>query len=400
MKTRIYSCMWLMIIGSVTMPVCGQLAVTPDPPAVGQETLTVSGHTGVPDVTMKGLPGDVKTDSNGRYVATVPLNWSGTVRPEKAGIQFRPHEMSLTRVKGDIRDMNFTAEVPSLPTSTAERDVLFVPNAAEEVYKFAAVQQDMRVMLHILKRAVQEEQTPLMADMFSPYGNLLKKDGQALPSLYIQGYGALFFVQAGIALEWSPEPALAVKTEGDDEASVDPVWREARDQVLNPAARPNQLRSSRRDTEALMRKIIGAMAHAANIRHMGPDERVVVTVFSGAASRAAYGMMGAMMGSPGGMPSDLYGRGGGYGGMGVGGAGGVYGGGGDDYMTGPGASTSRRGSRSQRGFGFSSASRSDDPSIGKKTTMTLEANRARINAFSKGQIGLDEFVQSMKVTKY
>ena len=234
----------------------------------------------------------------------------------------------------------------------------------------------------------------MVSDLFSPYGSLLNRPEQTLPSLYIQGYGALFFVQAGFPLEWSAEPVLAVGMEGKDDPSEDPVWQEARDQVLNPAAQANQPRSPRRDTEALMRNLIKAMGHAANIRHMAPEERVVVTILSGSQMPSMYGMMGG----PGGMPSDLYGMG--YGSAGGAGAGDVYGGGGEGYGAGSSVSTSRRGSRSQRSSGFASASRSGASSMRSKSTVTIEATRAQINAFSKGQIPFDEFVKCVQVTKY
>ena len=52
-------------------------------------TWTIQGSTGVPGVTMTGLPSQngqtVVTDQNGFYSAVVDYGWSGTVRPAKEG---------------------------------------------------------------------------------------------------------------------------------------------------------------------------------------------------------------------------------------------------------------------------------------------------------------------------
>ena len=51
---------------------------------------TISGHVGLPDVRLEGLPGSVMSDGAGNYVAEVDFGWVGTVRPRKEGYGFDP----------------------------------------------------------------------------------------------------------------------------------------------------------------------------------------------------------------------------------------------------------------------------------------------------------------------
>lgn len=61
-------------------------------------TFTISGSTQVEGVTLKGLPDNPKSGANGAYSATVPFNWTGTVKPEKDGYTFEPAEKPYTEI--------------------------------------------------------------------------------------------------------------------------------------------------------------------------------------------------------------------------------------------------------------------------------------------------------------
>ncbi|MCP4453076.1 MAG: hypothetical protein GY809_16565 [Planctomycetes bacterium] len=406
MNTRLNVCVGLVLLGFLTKPMLGQVDSLPADSTVASKTeFRVSGNVHVSGVTMQGLPGHVRTDASGRYVATVPLNWIGTITPQKEGVQFFPTGTRLTRVTGDMDNVDFNVMRPSLGIGSSNQEVLVVPTTEVMPNQFAAIQQDMRVMLHILKKAVQDEKNPLVGGVFSQYGNLLGRNESSLQSLYIQGYGALFFVQANIPLEWSAEPVLAVGPEGQDGESADPVWQQARNQVFNPASQANQPRSSRRDTEALMRKLIDGLKHATNIRYLGPEERVVVTVLSGSDIPGMFGM--AAGGGGGGRPGGYYRASSGRGGGGSRG-GGTYGGGGgygDDMMMGGGGEPyGRSGTSGEPGMGRSSgfavSPGQSMPQAGPKSTLTLQATKAQIDAFAQGKMMLDEFLKYVQVIRY
>jgi len=70
------------------------------------QTFTISGNTGVFDVTMTGLPGDPVTDRNGSYTATVNYGWSGTVTPTREGYSFEPASKVYSNLISDQANDN------------------------------------------------------------------------------------------------------------------------------------------------------------------------------------------------------------------------------------------------------------------------------------------------------
>ena len=58
---------------------------------------------------MIGFPEEVVSDASGRYTATVPWNWSGTVTPTKTAYQFEPVSKSYKDVTRDLKDDNYKA---------------------------------------------------------------------------------------------------------------------------------------------------------------------------------------------------------------------------------------------------------------------------------------------------
>ncbi len=393
MKMRLNMTVWLVMVSFMTAPALGQ-----DDSAAGPKEFTISGNAGVPNATIRGVPGNVITDSDGRFIATVPYNWVGTITPGLSGHKFDPPSISFACVSKNHHDQNFNVIAPIPMMTSSNLEVLVVPTTEVKPNQFSAIQQDMRVMLHILKKAAKDEKNQLVGGVFSQYGNLLGRNDQSLQSLYIQGYGALFFVQAGFPLEWSSEPVLAVGSEDKEKPSADPVWQQASNQVFNPASQANQPRSSRRDTEALMRKLIEGLKHAANIRYLAPDERVVVTLLSGSEAHAIFGMSTGRGGGMSGYMGGMYGRepveedgmygGGGYGG-GRGG-GGPYGYDMESY-----------GGRAEgRSSGFGASSGQSTVRTGPKSAMTLQVKKVQIDAFSEGKMGLDEFTQCVHIMRY
>jgi type II secretory pathway component GspD/PulD (secretin) len=87
-------------------------------------TWTISGSTGVPGVTMTGLPSQagqtVVTDQNGYYSAIVPYAWSGTVKPVKDGWQFEPASKPYQRVTANMDNESY---VPTEITYTVSGKV-------------------------------------------------------------------------------------------------------------------------------------------------------------------------------------------------------------------------------------------------------------------------------------
>ncbi|MBN1804755.1 MAG: hypothetical protein JW837_05855 [Sedimentisphaerales bacterium] len=72
-------------------------------------TFTISGTTQVEGVTLKGLPDNPKSGSNGAYSVTVPFNWSGVVKPDKEGYIFEPAEIPYTNIINSYPNQDYFA---------------------------------------------------------------------------------------------------------------------------------------------------------------------------------------------------------------------------------------------------------------------------------------------------
>ncbi|MEN6334575.1 MAG: hypothetical protein ABFE01_09955, partial [Phycisphaerales bacterium] len=75
-------------------------------------TYEISGVTGMPGVTLKGLPGTVISKvPDGSYSVKVPYNWEGTVIPTKPGFMFQPAEQRYTLVQSDQTNQDYSGRI-------------------------------------------------------------------------------------------------------------------------------------------------------------------------------------------------------------------------------------------------------------------------------------------------
>ena len=102
-RTTILLCVFNLAIDGI--------AIAQDSSRQKATTYTISGSVGMPGVMMKGLPGDVISDEQGRYSATVERDWRGTVVPAKAGFAFTPPERKYASVKTNWVSEDYKAEV-------------------------------------------------------------------------------------------------------------------------------------------------------------------------------------------------------------------------------------------------------------------------------------------------
>ncbi|MFC1762530.1 hypothetical protein ACFL6U_10675 [Planctomycetota bacterium] len=78
----------------------------------GLKTYAISGNAGAPNVTLRGFPSPITSDSDGFYTVQVPHGWSGVVTPFKEGYaSFEPPRRSFNGVKADQMGQDFLATV-------------------------------------------------------------------------------------------------------------------------------------------------------------------------------------------------------------------------------------------------------------------------------------------------
>jgi hypothetical protein len=400
-------------------------------------TFTISGTTGIGEVMMQGLPGNVYSDQRGYYSVELGYGWSGVVRPVKGGHSFVPPARLYQKVSSDQANQDYVVESASanaegsdlygIGTSRSQgrrrgsassvdmmydpvasrsggrtarsgptigsvgRKALVIPAGQIKAKELAETVEDMRVMSHILDERFK--QTRRIQGMFTDFGAFFGQDSRNTEATYLQGFGVLFLMEVNFA--FSPPPKPQAKDPSETAEAVDSTWQKARQQVLSPGASSGMdLEDSARDydnqmVEELKKELVQALKHASNIRHIGPDEWVILTVIGGQRQFS----MGAGMSEFGGSARR---SGGSSGGM-MGGAGG-YGGGGGFVVGGYGSMGGMMGS----GMGgmYGGMATYSGRTFSSSTVLTIRAKRANVDDFAKGQLDLEQFQEHVQIFMY
>jgi len=370
--------------------------------------LTISGQTGVPGVLVSASNGGGSdtTDSQGRYSVKVPYGWSGEITLSKEGYKFDPPSRSYTHVTTNIRDglpepteqsVYRARAVGPWPMvgRTGKRRVLVIPATDVKPEEFEAITADMQVMLYILEKELQKPR--LIQGVFSDFGDFFDRDGRTLQAIYVQDYGAFFFMQVDFPLVFPPE-AQEPRVEKTKE-QVDPIWQRAQQEIFSSqrptvgSRLPGRQEHGPETLDELKNDLIRLLKHATNIRHLKPDEWVILTVIGAGGWIGEGGMMmesGATMGATsrtgGAGMYGMGGYGGGVAGFGFGGYGGTGGVAGYGAMGGGGFSYGGMG-----GYGMLPAS---------SVTLTMRVKKADVDAFAKGDLDFEQFQQQVKILTY
>ena len=366
-------------------------------------TFTISGNVGLDGVTMTGLPGRVVTDSEGKYSSQVAYGWSGTVKPEKGGCKFAPISRQYVKVATDQRNEDYEpVEVAVAPTPYAASaiDVLVIPTSQVDPKAMAEIREDMQVMVHILRDMLSEPR--MILGILYDYGDIFGRSDRGTQAFYIQGYGALFVMQVDFPFSF---PAAAEP--GDEsEEPVDPVWQRARQRLRSPGARRpyGQGTEEKMSFEQFQNDLIATLKHAANIRHIDPNETVILTLIGqdageawsdfdatrgafarrgdGGFSGGSYSVSGSSFGPDGGTTyANTY-----------------------SYSNSAGTAGSQTPARNTNGnmkrdaLGNVVYQKPSSPTIA--TVLTIQARKADVDAFSAGQIDREQFQQRVKVFTY
>ena len=370
-------------------------------------TYTISGNAGVGGVLMEGLPGNVVTDENGYYIATVNYGWSGRVMPRKEGYAFKPVYRTYSKIVSDQTNRDYwptrlgSARMFGRSGSRGSRKVLVVPAAEVKPEELAAVVEDMHVMSHILDESFK--QTRRIQGIFTDFGDFFGRDSRAAEATYLQGYGVLFLMEVNFA--FSPPPKAQGPEAADAAGHVDSTWERAKQRVFSPG---DSTRTGEPDSaedyggqmvDELKRELIKSLKHAANIRNVQADEWVILTVIGGQRqfSMGGGGFGGGMMG--GGISTSRSSTGPGassgrMGGMGGGGFGGGYVVGGYGTMG---------GGMGGGGFGggvYGGMSTYSGTISSASTVLTIRAKKSDVDDFAKGELDFEQFQEHVQIFMY
>ncbi|UCD49165.1 MAG: hypothetical protein JSW27_16730 [Phycisphaerales bacterium] len=365
--------------------------------------LTISGNVGLDGVAIVGLPGQVVSDARGYYVARVPYGWSGKVTPVKQGCEFAPDSKLYRKTASDHTNENYTvrglAVSPPASAAPSGTEVLVIPASQIDPKGLAEIKEDMQVMVHILREMLSEPRTIL--GILYDYGDIFGNSDRRTQAFYLEGYGALFVMKVDFPFSF---PA-AGEPKDESEQAVDPVWQRARQRLRSPGTRRayGLAADEEMSFEQFKADLLQTLKHAANIRHIDPNENVILTIIGqDAGGRSDFsGAGGAFPGATGGA----------FGGSSYSVSGGSFGlGGGSTYATSrtyasssaaPGAQTPARDPYGNvKGEPLGDVIYQSQPAPIATTVLTIRAKKSDIDAFSQGDIDFETFQQRVKVLSY
>jgi hypothetical protein len=246
--------------------------------------------------------------------------------------------------------------------------ILIVPAGQIKAEELVTIMEDMRVMSRILDTRLKDGLFSTEVWELTYFTNAeFWYDKTATGGIYLEGYGALFLKHVGFPLL----PPVEESEDGTVEEGSDPVWEHTKQEIYSGRGVP---RGGRRGwsqevekeyapdkVEGLKRTLVRTLKHASNMRHLKPDDWVIITV-TGTSTQ----------------PHEVIGLGGDATIRGtIARGGGMYG------------VLEKDGKYVMRGTGPFS-----------QTVLTIRARKSDVDAFAGGQLDLDEFRQKVQIILY
>ena len=288
--------------------------------------------------------------------------------------------------------------------SRPENRTLVLPSGAPRPELFPSAHEDLAVMSRILTRALERESRhPRLTGMAFDFSDA---HNRALDATYLEGYGALFFLNADFPLTAPPATDPTKLVAKDEDSTWERTKRELRGRegdgneeslfdVFNGADE-----SPRFDAEkvnGLRRRLVESLKHAKNLRNVQDSETVTVVVFGKSTGKRTVvtqlkaprkGRHNADASLRETRSDDIS----------------------DDPLTTGTATTETKVSSSAAESGGTSGSTATIVSANvvgyvntdsiRQTTLVLRAKKSDIDAFATGKLNSDEFTQRVSASAY
>ena len=212
---------------------------------------------------------------------------TGAIQPTVTPVSVvqRPDPVEIHPVQGLTEAINLKSALASAAK------VLVIPTTATKKEDLPAIIEDMNVMSRIFDKRHKRRPDSMGVLLNSLRGSPVYSSsaGSAPEGIYLAGYGCIFFMKVDFPLIAPP----AVKTDKPKEG-VDPVWERTKQQMHGVRSGRNVQISAAEwhgqyDAEKvqdLKKNIIKDLGHASNIRHLQPEEQVVLSVVGSIATPA------------------------------------------------------------------------------------------------------------------
>jgi hypothetical protein len=176
-----------------------------------------------------------------------------------------------------IQDLRMAA---SQRRRAGDRRIFVIPANPITKADHLAMERDMHIMSHIFDQALKKPQ--MIGGVFTVMDDFFGRDSRVTEVIYLDGYGALFFMEVNLALTGPSESEVEEPQEAEDH--VDATWRRAELELYAP----QHLRRNREDpsgqvydaekVKVLKSNLIESLKHATNIQALRPDDAVILTV--------------------------------------------------------------------------------------------------------------------------
>lgn len=226
---------------------------------------------------------------------------------------------------------------------------LLVRTSNPEPKAQADLEEDLAVMAHLLHKAIGDVPGGLARPLNVLGVDLAFPNGSApIRSLYLENYGALFFLSVGFPLVAPPEEQPEEKPAGDS------AWEDAREELYGQRGPGTGVGERGEDydqakVDQLKQTLLESLKNATNIRGLKPDELVTLWV-AGGGTKGNIRVL--FKNNP---PGTL----------------------GGNFMT------------------------LDQPgAVSRRTVLTMCASKKDIDAYAKGSLSTEQFRKSAKITAY
>jgi len=161
--------------------------------------------------------------------------------------------------------------------------IIVIPANKTKKEDFVSMKRDMCVMSHIFDKILQKPR--LIGGVFSELGRILGPDSGVTEAICIEGFGALFVMQAVSVAPPDAERPSSPSPGSEGEKDVDLAWKRAEEKLFQKqGAKSTQARILEdkirlaEEIGGLEKRLIEGLKHATNIQHLRPDEWIILQV--------------------------------------------------------------------------------------------------------------------------
>jgi len=187
-------------------------------------------------------------------------------------------------LRSAVIETNQAQQVSDTETEALQM-VLVVPGPDVKPETIASVTEDLMVMCRIFDKALHQGTRPMRTSVYTQRGQLpllsglLTQQTRRTQGLYLDGYGAVFFVQVGFPLVAPPQQ----KQEPQPQEPADRLWSQTVNEVRGQQEPRDGDQSSpaydAQKVENLKMNLIRTLRHAANLR-VRPQDQITIVVGS------------------------------------------------------------------------------------------------------------------------